>query len=96
MCEQKSKIQLKKKPTSNVNSVNSTWLKDMIKFMGIYKIKIIMNEFFNDTSQNENNKCIMIEYVKLHLMEGELTQLNVCRPLFQVSHLSDITNPNGK
>ena len=55
-----------------------------------------MNEFLNDISQNGNNKCIMIEYVKLHLMEGELTQLNSCRLLLQVSHLSDITNPNGK
>ena len=30
------------KPNSNVNYVNSTWMKEMMMFMGRYKIKIFI------------------------------------------------------
>ena len=71
-------------------------MKDMITFMGKYKIKILTKDYYNITSQRRNDTCIMKECVQSHLTEGELIQVNICRLFFQVFHHSDIATANGK
>ena len=46
--------------------------------------------------QRNNDKCIMDEILSSHLTKHKLIRLNACRLYLQITHLSDMTEGDGK
>ena len=84
------------KPNNLINYTSSIWFQDIIDFIYKHNISIVTKDFISTKGQRQNDKCIMKEILKLHLPKISLIQINSCRIYLNISHLSDMLDPNGK
>ena len=83
-------------PPKGCNYVSSIWFGDLVEFMSIHKIKVVTEKFISLNMQRSNDKCIMDEILRLHLTKHKLIRINACRLYLQITHLSDMTEGDGK
>ena len=83
-------------PPKGCNYVSSIWFGDLVEFLSIHKIKVVTEKFISLNMQRSNDKCIMDEILRLHLTKNKLIRINACRLYLQITHLSDITESDGK
>ena len=84
------------KPNNLINYTNSIWFQDVTEFIYKHNISIFTKAFISTKGQRKDDKCMMQEIIKLHLPKTSLIQLNSCRIYLNISHLSDMLDPNGK
>ena len=79
----------------SLSYINSIWMKDFVRLLQQYNIKIKMKEYMTIKKQRFHDSCIMEEILCITTSNIALKRLNACRIYLRVTFLSERSNIKG-